>query len=91
VLEHPWTPGPHRTARARTALAEAWSPDEEPVITVEENRFTFGERGPQLRLGRDGRWYGYRRQGGAWWPTGEPAADPAAATAELLAANERRP
>ncbi|MDH6225282.1 MULTISPECIES: hypothetical protein [Streptomyces] len=91
VLEHPWTPGPRETARARTALAEAWSPDEEAVLTVEENRFTFGQRGPQLRLGRDGRWYGYRRQGGTWWPTGEPDTDPAAVTAGLLAADERNP
>jgi uncharacterized Zn finger protein len=91
VLEHPWTPGQRETARARTALAEAWSPDEEPPLVVEDNRFTFEARGLQLRLGRDGRWYGYRRQDGVWWPTGEPAADPAAATAELLAAHERHP
>ncbi|WP_284117501.1 SWIM zinc finger family protein [Streptomyces fragilis] len=88
VLEHPWTPAPAATARARTALAEAWSPDEEPRLTVEENRFTFGGRGLQLRLGRDGRWYGYRRRDGVWWPSGEPAADAAAATGELLAAEE---
>ncbi|MGW0929508.1 SWIM zinc finger family protein [Streptomyces sp. NPDC002644] len=91
VLERPWTPGRRETARARTALAEAWSPDEEPALTVEDNRFTFGAEGPQLRLGRDGRWYGYLRQGGAWWPTGEPDPDPAAVTAELLAASERHP
>ncbi|MEU6157049.1 hypothetical protein [Streptomyces sp. NPDC047130] len=91
VLERPWTPGRRETARARTALAEAWSPDEEPALTVEDNRFTFGAQGPQLRLGRDGRWYGYLRQGGAWWPTGEPDPDPAAVTADLLAASERRP
>ncbi|MFE5208684.1 hypothetical protein [Streptomyces sp. NPDC056600] len=91
VLERPWTPAPATTARARTALAEAWSPDEEPRLTVEENRFTFGGRGLQLRLGRDGRWYGYRRRDGAWWPSGEPATDPAAATAELLAAEEIPP
>ncbi len=43
--------------------------------TVRRNRATLGER--QLRLGRDGRWYPFRRSGrgagaGAWMPDGTP-------------------
>jgi len=43
--------------------------------TVRRNRATSGER--QLRLGRDGRWYPFRRSGrgagaGAWTPDGVP-------------------
>ena len=43
--------------------------------TLRRNRATFGER--QLRLGRDGRWYPFRRAGrgaatGAWTPDGVP-------------------
>jgi hypothetical protein len=43
--------------------------------TVRRNRATCGER--QLRLGRDGRWYPFRRSGrgagkGAWTPDGAP-------------------
>ncbi len=43
--------------------------------TIRRNRATLGER--QLRLGRDGRWYPFRRSGrgagaGAWTPHGVP-------------------
>jgi hypothetical protein len=43
--------------------------------SVRRNRATLGER--QLRLGRDGRWYPFRRAGrgagaGAWMPDGAP-------------------
>jgi hypothetical protein len=43
--------------------------------TVRRNRATLGGR--QLRLGRDGRWYPFRRSGrgaaaGRWMPDGDP-------------------
>ncbi len=42
--------------------------------------------GIQLRLGRDHRWYPYRRIGSAWEPAGGPHPDPVAALAPLLSA-----
>ncbi len=35
--------------------------------------------GRQLRLGREGRWWPYRREAGRWIPTGPSAPDPASA------------
>ncbi len=40
--------------------------------------------GLQLRLGRDDRWYPYRRIGSSWEPAGSPDLDPAAALTPLL-------
>ncbi|MDT6985302.1 hypothetical protein ACFSUJ_33480 [Streptomyces lusitanus] len=84
VLEHPWTPPAQRTARARTALAAAWETEELPPVDVDGNHWTLTGRGLQLRLGRDGRWYPYRRRGGLWWPAGSPSADPAETLAGLM-------
>ncbi|MFE7777881.1 hypothetical protein ACFU5O_29065 [Streptomyces sp. NPDC057445] len=84
VLEETWTPDRQETARARTALALGWEEDELPEPAVRHNRWTFEERGLQLRQGRDGRWYPYRREGDGWWPAGGPETDPAAALTELL-------
>ncbi|MFI9289553.1 hypothetical protein [Streptomyces werraensis] len=83
VLEHPWTPPEQQTARARTALATAWEAEELPPVDVDGNHWTLTGRGLQLRLGRDGRWYPYRRRDGLWWPAGPPSADPAEALADL--------
>ncbi|WP_406721781.1 hypothetical protein OG968_34735 [Streptomyces althioticus] len=83
VLEHPWTPPAQQTARARTALATAWEAEELPPITVEGNRWTLTGRDLQLRLGRDGRWYPYRRRDTLWWPAGPPSTDPAQTLADL--------
>ncbi len=69
TLETAWTPAPHEVARARTTLE-----DDGAELEVHENRWT-GD-GVQVRLGRDGRWYPYRREGGEWWPAAPPAADP---------------
>ncbi|MFC8295443.1 hypothetical protein ACFUJ0_18500 [Streptomyces sp. NPDC057242] len=84
VLEESWTPERQATARARTELAAGWDADELPEPEVDENRFTYAERGLQLRRGRDGRWHPYRREGDAWWPAGRPGADPVSVLAELL-------
>ncbi|MFI8213296.1 hypothetical protein [Streptomyces werraensis] len=83
VLEHPWTPPEQQTARARTALATAWEAEELPPVDVDGNHWTLTGRGLQLRLGRDGCWYPYRRRDGLWWPAGPPSADPAEALADL--------
>lgn len=49
--------------------------------TIQGNRITAGHL--QLRLGRDLRWYPYRRSERDWEPSGSPEADPARALAEL--------
>jgi hypothetical protein len=48
------------------------------------NRWTVEGLGLQLRYGRDGRWYPYRQECGAWWPAGPPDRDAAAALGRLL-------
>ncbi|GAA2503989.1 hypothetical protein GCM10010406_45740 [Streptomyces thermolineatus] len=83
VLERPWTPADQQIAQARTAMAAGWDDEELPPITVDGNHWTLTGRGLQLRQGRDGRWYPYREQEGAWWPAGTPSTDPAEALAEL--------
>ncbi|WP_438486717.1 SWIM zinc finger family protein [Streptomyces sp. S186] len=87
VLEECWAPSEQETARARTALLAAWDEAEagEPSpFTADGNRWTLTGRGLQLRQGRDGRWYPYRRTSGVWWPAGAPDTDPSSALAELL-------
>ena len=62
VLEGSWIPEASELDEARSALgpgAKAW-----------RNRITAGDR--QIRIGRDGRWYPYRRSGESWDPQGTP-------------------
>ncbi|MEC4020360.1 SWIM zinc finger family protein [Streptomyces sp. H27-D2] len=86
VLEEDWTPGPDALARARAGLAAAWADDEErPRLRATRNRWTAVGSDAQLRYGRDGRWWPYRKERGSWWPAGPADHDPAAALAILLA------
>ncbi|MFD7627304.1 SWIM zinc finger family protein [Streptomyces sp. NPDC059851] len=84
VLEEAWTPPKQDTARARTALTAGWEQSELPELEVWDNHWTFAGSGLQLRYGRDGRWYPYRRVDGRWWPAAAPHHDPVEALAELL-------
>ncbi|QJS13295.1 SWF or SNF family helicase [Streptomyces argyrophyllae] len=68
-------------ARARAALDAAWEADERPVFHRSGNRWTVQEEGVQLRLGREGRWWPYRDEGGRWVPAGGADPDPATALA----------
>ncbi|WP_326763625.1 SWF or SNF family helicase [Streptomyces sp. NBC_01591] len=79
VLEEEWTPGPEALARARARLAEAWEEGERPRLRSAGNRWTAVDGGVQLRYGRDGRWWPYRKEGGHWVPAGPADDDPAAA------------
>ncbi|MGW1408455.1 SWIM zinc finger family protein [Streptomyces sp. NPDC002403] len=79
VLDEEWTPGPEALARARARLAEAWEEGERPRLRSSANRWTDVDGGVQLRYGRDGRWWPYRREGGRWVPAGPADDDPAAA------------
>jgi hypothetical protein len=81
VLEEEWTVEGEALARARAALDAAWEEDERPVLRARGNRWTVVGAACQLRLGRDGRWWPYRKEGGRWMPAGDAAHDPATALA----------
>ncbi|MGX8909528.1 SWF or SNF family helicase [Streptomyces netropsis] len=86
VLEEEWTPGPEELARVRAHLAAAWEDDDKaPRLRATRNRWTVVGTDTQLRYGRDGRWWPYRKEGGRWEPAGPCDLDPAAALAVLLA------
>ncbi|MDV9200981.1 SWF or SNF family helicase, partial [Streptomyces sp. Wh19] len=79
VLEEEWTPDPEHLARARARLAEAWEDGERPRLRAAGNRWTAVDSGVQLRYGRDGRWWPYRKESGRWVPAGPADDDPASA------------
>ncbi|WP_327313072.1 SWIM zinc finger family protein [Streptomyces sp. NBC_01235] len=81
VFEEEWFVEGEALARARAALDAAWEEDERPVLRARGNRWTVVGAACQLRLGRDGRWWPYRKEGGRWMPAGDAAHDPATALA----------
>ncbi|GAA2630655.1 SWF or SNF family helicase [Streptomyces vastus] len=81
VLEAEWTVEAETLARARAALESAWEEDERPRLRASRNRWTVVDGQAQLRLGRDGRWWPYRKERGRWAPVGPAAQDPATALA----------
>ncbi len=86
VLEEEWTPEPAALARAAGRLAAAWEDGEaRPRLRADGNRWTVVDGDAQLRYGRDGRWWPYRREGGRWVPAGPATDDPAGALAGLSA------
>lgn len=91
VLDEEWTVEGETLARARAALETAWDEDERPSLRAKGNRWTVVGAQRQLRLGRDGRWWPYRRERSRWVPAGGPAQDPATAlaSAEVTAAEEQ--
>jgi uncharacterized Zn finger protein len=85
ALEHPWTPARSDLARARTAVeAASFDAGDDAAPDEWRNRWTWADRGVQLRWGRDEHWYPYRERAGEWWPAGPPEQDPATALADLL-------
>ncbi|MEU1309361.1 SWF or SNF family helicase [Streptomyces cinnamoneus] len=86
VLEEEWTPEPEVLARARAGWAGAWEGDgSAPRLRVTRNHWTVVGAGVQVRYGRDGGWWPYRKEGGRWQPAGGREQDPAAALAHVLA------
>jgi hypothetical protein len=81
VLEEEWTPEGEALARARAALDAAWDEDERPSLRAAHNHWTVVGSDAQLRHGRDGRWWPYRKEDGRWTPAGPAAHDPATALA----------
>ncbi|EFH28423.1 MULTISPECIES: hypothetical protein [Streptomyces] len=92
VLEDQWEPSGAALARARAALDSAWDEDERPSLTADGNRWTVVGAPAQVRLGRDGRWWPYREEGGRWMLAGSAALDPATAlaSAEPVSAEPQR-
>ncbi|WP_430377523.1 SWF or SNF family helicase [Streptomyces sp. B1-3] len=89
VLEEEWAPDEEGEvhARARAALRSAWDEDERPTLRAVGNRWTVADAPVQIRLGRDGRWWPYRREQGHWVPAGPAALDPATALASAGSAS----
>ncbi|MFJ6748611.1 SWF or SNF family helicase [Streptomyces sp. NPDC091266] len=82
VLEEDWTPEPEALARATARLAAAWEEGEaRPRLRATRNRWTVIGGDAQLRYGRDGRWWPYRKERGQWAPAGPATDDPAGALA----------
>ncbi|MFE9027902.1 SWF or SNF family helicase [Streptomyces iakyrus] len=81
VLDEEWRVEGETLARARAALESAWDAAERPELRQRGNRWTIAGAPVQLRLGRDGRWWSYRKERGRWLPAAGPAQDPATALA----------
>lgn len=91
VLEEEWAVEGEALARARAALDAAWAQDERPALRARGNRWTVVGSAGQLRLGRDGRWWPYRKERGRWVPAGDAARDPATALAAVGSDGEEEP
>ncbi|MFH8578009.1 SWIM zinc finger family protein [Streptomyces zaomyceticus] len=80
VLEELWDPPAGPFDRARPALLAA----DFPAFRPWRNRLSTESL--QLRLGRDGLWYGYESDAGRedWWPRGVPDQDPVGTLTDLL-------
>ncbi|RCH70103.1 SWF or SNF family helicase [Streptomyces sp. SDr-06] len=89
VLEEEWLPTAEELARAVAGLDRAWPRGERPALRpAGGNRWTVTGRDAQLRLGRDGRWWPYRKERGRWAAAGPADRDPAAALEAMFAAAE---
>ncbi|MGK5628821.1 SWF or SNF family helicase [Streptomyces sp. URMC 123] len=84
VLEEEWSPEPEVLAHARERITATWDEERVPRLRLTHNRWTAVGAGVQVRYGRDGRWWPYRKERGRWCPAGPPDRDPAAALAGLL-------
>ncbi|MGW4721164.1 SWIM zinc finger family protein [Streptomyces sp. S1] len=80
ALEEAWDPPAGPFDRARPALLAAGLPAFRPW------RNRLSARSLQLRLGRDGLWYGYESDADRedWWPRGHPGPDPVGTLDALL-------
>ncbi|MEV7617305.1 SWF or SNF family helicase [Streptomyces sp. NPDC089799] len=78
ALEEDWTPDRRTLARAAASLAAAEAPAGLHRVRA---RWTLPGGEEQLRLGREGRWWPYRREDGRWVPAGPAGPDPSSALA----------
>ena len=88
VLETDWSSEASEEAtlaRARAQVDAAWADDgSRPRLRATGNRWTAVGADAQVRCGRDGRWWPYRKERGLWWPAGGAEHDPASALAAVL-------
>ncbi|MEU1811843.1 SWIM zinc finger family protein [Micromonospora aurantiaca (nom. illeg.)] len=83
VVDAVFGPPKELVSRATEALREAAGiGGATPEVKNWRNRWTVG-RDVQVRYGRDGRWYPFRRRSGEWWPAGPPGPEPADALLDL--------
>ncbi|MEU3821328.1 SWF or SNF family helicase [Streptomyces sp. NPDC030392] len=91
VLEEEWTPEPAAAARAEALVAAAGEDGERPVLRpLGGGRWSGPGDEVQVRLGRDGRWWPYRREEGRWAPAGPAGHDPGAVLVPLLEGDDTR-
>lgn len=84
ALEEEWTPAPEVVSRLSEQVAAAWEDAaSRSRLRAAGNRWTVVGGDVQLRFGRDGRWWPFRKEGGRWAPAGPAADDPVAALACL--------
>jgi hypothetical protein len=74
VLDDLWRPPDGVMDEGRQALTSSTG----AVVQVRHNRVTVVRGTPQLRFGRDGRWYRFDRIEGGWELASDPALDPEA-------------
>ncbi|NEA14484.1 SWF or SNF family helicase, partial [Streptomyces halstedii] len=63
-----------------------WEDGDAPRLRPSHNRWTVVGAGTQLRYGRDGRWWPYRKERGRWVPAGPAGEDPAGVLAGVSTA-----
>ncbi len=85
ALDEDWTPAPEALARAKALLDGAWEDADRPRLRAAgASRWTVVGADMQLRLGRDGRWWPFRKERGRWAPAGPADPEPASALAGAL-------
>lgn len=87
VLEEDFVPDDDQVSRAVSALATAWAAEADlPRLRPSgPARWTVVGTGEQLRLCRDGNWWPFRKEQGAWAPAGPASPDPVEALAAASA------
>ncbi|SCG40864.1 SWIM zinc finger family protein [Micromonospora humi] len=82
ALDAVFSPPRELVSRTTDALRAAGRAGDTTHVRHWRNRWTVGDDA-QVRHGRDGRWYPFRRRAGRWWPAGPPGPDPVDALLDL--------
>ncbi|MFI6112742.1 hypothetical protein [Kitasatospora sp. NPDC051164] len=89
TAQHPYTDDPAVLQQAAAAIAPL-RPDATTPLTCADNRVTDPSTDLEIRHGHDGHWYTFAGTGHAWQLIAAPAADPAGAYRNALAALHTR-